>query len=281
MTASQEHAPRDATRQGMTPDGAEVAADAVRDVLAGCYAEVLSGTHRTVADTYSFETAAPLWDPIMATARSRHPALNELAVARRLCQTFVRAGFGLAADTGLTVRSILWRQHPLAPHSGAAYALTLDSASSMRNRLDEIRVTLTRHSAMLGNTTAFTFGVLTGSAVRFIRRSRDFSNYDEVAIERQDSQIKTVSPGRFAYLASEADRCIDGSRMDHVPAIVLSDIVYAIIGKDRNFFFHDGVWTFPYYTDPRSEFIIETDPEAQSVRVEQGGRVTVTFEAVR
>jgi hypothetical protein len=281
MTIPKVATTEDAANHVMSPDGARAAADMVRDVLARCYPDVLLGEYRAVGDTYSFDTAAALRDAVTATARSGHPAVNDLAVARRLCQAFVRGGLGLEADTGLSIRSILFRQHQAKPCSGASYTLTLDDARFVRTRLDELRVTLARHSAALECTTTLTFGILGGSAIRFIRKSRDFSNYDTVAMERQDSRIEVVGPGRFLYLASEADRCIDGSRMDHVPAIVLSDLIYALIDKGGDPVSQDAAWTFPFYTDPRSGFMVETDTEARSVKVEQGGRVTATFDVSR
>jgi len=255
--------------------------DDVHDVLTRCYTSVSFEMHRAAADLCNITTSGPLVDAVSAMARSSHPMLNEMAVARRLCQAFARERFSLAAETGLAVRSIVSRHCPSMPPPFPDYALSVEGSTSVRHRLDAIRVTLVRRRAPMGCRTELTFGVMADSAVRFIRKGRNFADFSDVVMKRQEGRIETVSANQFVYYPGEADRCIDGSRMDHVPAIVLSNIIYAAIGNSDANVLRDTIWTFPYYTDPRFEFTIEIGATAQEVRVEQDGRVTVAVTALR
>ena len=110
---------------------------------------------------------------------------------------------------------------------------------------------------------------MTPSVDRFIRLSRNFSNFAEVAVERQFGLVTDNGFNQFIYSPAEIDRLVDGKRVDHIPAIRLIDIILSSLVKPHASNFIHVTMEFYRYIDPRRVFEFHIDPLEYQVTILQ------------
>ncbi|HEY0431977.1 MAG TPA: hypothetical protein VGC61_09160, partial [Pyrinomonadaceae bacterium] len=130
---------------------------------------------------------------------------------------------------------------------------------------DEARITTT------------SFNVLPPSLANFVRRARQFMDFSDVRISRDQSSFSTVADNHLRYYPSEDDRLSEGRRVDHVPALTLIDIALCV-----NRMAHQGAdysnisAEFLNYTDPRLAFDIVQKKDRSAMEFVQNGQVVAT-----
>jgi hypothetical protein len=184
---------------------------------------------------------------------SRAPVLNELAISHRLSLLLGRSQYGLPEDFAFAIKSVESFVHSIDPVDEYELSLRFEIISRRRDTITALKSTLvTKHGAE-ARTTTTSFNILPPALVNFVRRSRQFMNFSDVKMDRDESQLSTIGENHFRYFPSEADRLSDGQRVDHVPALTLIDIALSLNGNAAN---PNISAEFLNYTDPRTEFDI-------------------------
>lgn len=216
----------------------------------------------------TFVASKSLRDPDVKTFRSTAPLLNDLGVAHRLSVAFARGKFGFPSDSGFAIKSISTIPLPGLLTDSNRYNIVLRWSPTQRRSVAELGATVTRYSGFESYETNLVFTVLPAALVRFVRHQRNFTDYRDVAVAGTASVTATSHAGHVTYSPAEADRLTDGERADHVPALVIIDIIFSttLFGRAPPSIFV----SFLRYLDPRDPFCIRADEEG-SVSVNQGG----------
>lgn len=232
--------------------------------------------YRETDDEIRFLVPAPLVDPQSAAFRSAAPALNDLAVSHRLSLAAGRGKCGVPEDFAFAIKSIATWVH--APDDdgvpdGHVVSLRFEVVARRRDAVTALRSTLvTRHDAQ-ARTTATLFNVMPPSLVSFVRRARQFVDFADVAMSRDEASLTAVADDHFRYQPSEADRLSDGRRVDHVPALNLIDLALFVDAMAHG----KAAWPdlsaeFLNYTDPRLAFDILLKRNEGAVELVQDGQ---------
>jgi len=227
------------------------------------------------------KTARPLLYPQPPNLGERTAIWNDISVARQLTQAFLRDHLDLEADAGFTI-SLLRRTEAEAQSvaqsnesiEGHVYRMRIEPAESRRGRIESAQATYEYGRALSKICVVFEFGVLPSSAVRFIRKRRNFSDFMEFQIEPPSAIVSKISDWNYKYRSGENDRLIDGVRADHVPALTVVRFVLSALPisapAHREFSLR-----FEQYLDPRSEFDLGFDRNFSEVEILQDGARTV------
>jgi hypothetical protein len=242
-------------------------AERLLGTLASHYAGVAVGGFAASDHACAFTTSQPLQDPDTKGFRSSAPPLNELAVAHRLSLAFARGAFGLGPDSGFAIKHLASQSAGSAHPGPDHYKLERRSSPGQRRGATELGATLTRRSPGVYHETELVFTVMPAALVHFVRQTRGFAGYSDVAVDGTGLHARPGPAGEREYSPREADRWLDGARTDHVPALVLIDIIMAT-------FLHDRPpprlqVQFARYIDPRIPFTMRPGGAEAVVMVEQ------------
>ena len=243
--------------------------DRLSATLASHYPDATIGQFATSDHACAFVTSQPLQDPDTNGFRSAAAQLNELAVAHRLSMAFACGAFGLAPDSGFAIKSLSCRRVSNAFKGLDRYELVLRSSLGQRRAATELGATLTRWGQGACHKTNLIFTVMPAAVVRFVRRERGFANYHEAAVEGTGTVGHAGLTGELIYSPSETDRLLEGARTDHIPALVLIDIIVSTVLHDRPP--PNLLVQFTRYIDPRIPFSMQPCGHGATVTVYQGG----------
>jgi hypothetical protein len=219
-----------------------------------------------------FRLAEGLRDPQTAAFRSPSRALDALAVSHRLSLPAGRAICGVPEDSGFAIKSAETRSVGGKAGDGCLVSLRVEAAINRHGAVTALTSTLVTEDEAEARTTVTAFNVMPASLVSFVRRSRQFLDFAEVRMSRDEPELVAVADDHFEYRASESDRLSDGRRVDHVPALTLIDLALHLDGKARQSITAD----FLSYADPRTAFDILLDPKRSAVEFRQNGRAVAS-----
>ena len=180
---------------------------------------------------------------------SQAPVINELAISHRLSLLLGHSKYDLPEDVSFAIKSVESVVHTIDPVDEYDLSLRFEIVSRRRDTITALRSTLVTKA----RTTTTVFNILPPALANFVRRSRQFMDFAEVKMRRDQSDLSTIADNHFRYYPSEADRLSDGKRVDHVPALTLIDIALSLNGNASN---PNISAEFLNYTDPRTEFDI-------------------------
>lgn len=257
--------------------------EAFAGILSACYGiDGLLG-YSDSGDEIRFRPPAPVLDPQAATFRSKSPIFNDLAISHRLSLLVGRGKYAIPEDSAFAIKSIESSARRIEPADGYEAELRFEILARRYGAITALKSTLVTGHGGEGRTTTTEFNVLPASLAGFVRRSRQFMDFAEVAMGRDEPSLSTVADNHFRYHASEADRLSDGLRVDHVPALTLIDIALLVGGAALSGSACPDISAeFLSYTDPRHAFdiLLRTDPGAVEF-VQNGQRVAIVSELIR
>ncbi|MEQ5842439.1 hypothetical protein N0A02_23615 [Paraburkholderia acidicola] len=240
--------------------------ETIADLMKSCYGgqELLACAETD--NGFEFQVPAAIRDPQTAEFRSPAPILNELAIGHRLAVSIGRHKYAIQREASLAIKSIESATTPIDPVEGYHVSWHAELATNREARVTTFRSTLVVKHTAESRRVEMLFNVLPPSLVSFVRRTRKFADYADIAINREVSDLSTVADGHYRYFPSESDRLSDGKRVDHVPALTLIDIALSVSGAMHPDAGHLGLDAdFLSYTDPRQMFDVLTDDDRQAV----------------
>lgn len=241
--------------------GKEIIEAALRSTYGGA---TLLGYSESEAD-FRFQLPTPLADPQSAKFRSAAAVLNDLAICHRLAMLTARGKCGIPEDFGFAIGSIETSRAPAEAAGGHDVSLSFEILARRHDKVTAVRsIFVTRHDGEARRAT-MAFNVLPPSLLGFLRRGRQFADFADVKMRREESELTAVAQDHFRYHPSEEDRLSDGRRVDHVPALILIDLAL---------FVAEAAWSdlsaeFLNYTDPRLPFDILLGRDAGAVEFVQ------------
>lgn len=211
--------------------------------------------------------------PETETFRSRAPVLNDLALSHRLSLSFGRRKYGLPDDFSFAIKSIETVAHHIGPLDEYDLSLRFEILSKRRDTITALKSILVTKHGVEARTTTTSFNVLPPALANFVRRGRQFLDFADVKMTRDESDLETVADNHFRYYPSEADRLSDGQRVDHVPALTLIDIALSLLEIAPEDTACANVFAeFLNYTDPRLEFDILHKRDSATFEFVQNGQ---------
>lgn len=243
-------------------------------ILNAHYGSTALLTYAESDDEIRFQVPTPIRDRQAAGFRSRATVLNELAVSHRLSLLVGRGKYGVPEDFAFAIQSVEAAVHSIDEVDVYDVALRFEVMTRRHDTVAALRSTLvTKHGVELRITTT-SFKVLPPSLANFVRRARQFLDFAEVKINREQSSLSTVADNHFRYHPSEDDRLSDGRRVDHVPALTLIDIALSVNRMARQGPIHSHISAeFLNYTDPRLAFDIVQQNDRSAIEFVQNGQV--------
>lgn len=250
--------------------------DMALNFLESCYGHRDFLAYSDSGNETSFQASTQILDPQWSTFRSGASLLNELAISHRLSILIGRSKHKISDDFSLAIKSIDCATMPTEPVDGYHYALHLELTEEIENR-KKTTTLKSIFSKKHGNEIleiVTLFNVVQPSLVAFVRRTRKFSDYADVKMDRDDSHLVTIDENHIEYFPSESDRLSDGKRVDHVPALTIIDIALSV-GKMKDLdLTRPGLSAkFLSYTDPRQAFDIFQDADHGIVKFIQNDQV--------
>ncbi|NVN10074.1 hypothetical protein [Nguyenibacter vanlangensis] len=253
--------------------------DKLKEVIGWIISPPPQTTDGGVAEGVGFDN--PLVPPGYEPLRSGMPMVNEIAVGRYVCLALIREKFALAGDAVITVKSIVTERQRGECRQGEhhSYSGSAEVSESKGARVDGVRASLVHSHNGEVRRVHFHFGVLTPSAARFIRKSRGFEDAENIRLERQLGHSRSIDLHNVEYLPGEADRIVDGTRMDHIPALHLIDIMVSLSNQSTKTDVDNMTAVFHRYVDPRYAFhIITSDDGTIAVSQDQSTVSHIRFE---
>jgi hypothetical protein len=230
-------------------------------------------------DEIRFQVLAPIIDRQTAVFRSQAAVLNELAVSHRLSLLVGRGKYGVPEDCAFAIKAIETAVHSTDMVDGCSVSLRFEVISKRRESITALRSTLVTEYGAEARVTTTSFNVLPPSLANFVRRTRQFLDFADIKISRDQSCLSTIADNHFRYYPSEEDRLSDGRRVDHVPALTLIDLAL-FIGRMA----HQGVVysnvsaEFLNYTDPRLAFdIVQKKDDSATEFIQQDQVVAIVY----
>ncbi|MFD2408195.1 hypothetical protein ACFSVK_24605 [Azorhizophilus paspali] len=192
----------------------------------------------------------------MATVLSNTSLVSIVTAARTLCLSVIHDSFGLDRSVVISVKAIRCRR--MEPSTGGhGYDLSFEVQEAKGPRIDTVGANVVQSFATGTYETQFSFGIIPQSFDRFIRLSRNFTDYSELAMPHDQGEVLSTSDNGYTYRAGELDRLINGKRTDHIPAIRLLAIAisgpFATAEKDLV----SASIEFFKYSDPRKTLSVE------------------------
>ena len=235
------------------------------EILNSHYGNTNLLTYSESDDELRFQLPTPIRDPQAAAFRSRATVLNELAISHRLSLLVGRRKYGLPDDFAFAIKSVESVVHSIDAVDEYDLSLRFEVITRRKDTITALRSTLVTNFGVEARTTTTSFNVLPPALANFVRRARQFQDFSEVKMSRDESCLETVAGNHFRYYPSEADRLSDGRRVDHVPALTLMDIALSVNGIASNISAE-----FLNYTDPRLAFdILQKDNAMEFVQNDQ------------
>lgn len=263
----------------MTPIAKMLSKEMVVEILSSHYAATSLLKYSESDDEIQFQLPAPIRDPQAAVFRSRATVLNELAVSHRLSLLVGRSKFGLPEDFAFAIKSVESEVHSIDAVGQYDVSLRFEVITKRRETITALRSTLVTKYGVEARTTITSFNVLPPSLANFVRRARQFLDFSDVKMSRDQSYLSTVADNHFKYYPSEDDRLSDGRRVDHVPALTLIDIALGVNGIAHQGADYSNVSAeFLNYTDPRREFdILQTKDHSAVEFVQNNQLVAIVY----
>jgi len=246
--------------------------DNIVEILNSCYGNNRLLTYSESDDEIRFEVPTPIRDMQTAMFRSRATILNELALSHRLSLLVGRGKCGVPEGFAFAIKSVETVVHRIEAVAEYRVSLHFEVISTRHDTVKALRSTLVTQHGVEGRATLTLFNVLPPPLANFIRRARQFVNFADVTMSRDNSYLSTVADNHFRYYPSEDDRLSDGRRVDHVPALTLIDIALFV-----NTMTHQGTAyshisaDFLNYTDPRLPFDILQKKDHSAMEFVQNG----------
>ena len=228
-------------------------------------------------DEIRFQLSAPIKDPQVAAFRSRAPMLNDLAISHRLSLHAGRSKYGLPDDFAFAIKSVESVVHAGDEVEGYHVSLRFEITSKRRDTITGLRSTLETRAGAKTRVTNTSFSVMPPALANFVRRGRNYLDFADVKIGRDQSQLSTIGDNHFRYYPAEADRLSDGRRVDHVPALTLIDIALSVNAMINEGDISSNISAeFLNYCDPRQAFdIVEKKDQSALEFVQDGQAVAV------
>lgn len=247
--------------------------EAAAEFLRSYYGGVGLLEYSESADEIRFRVPTPLRDAQTAAFRSQATALNELAVSHRLSLLIGRGKYGLPEDFAFAIKSVETAVRDGEGKDACDVSLRFEVLARRHDTMTALRSTLVTEHGVEARTTTTTFNVLTPSLANFVRRARQFADFADVRMSRDESYLSALADNHYRYFPSEADRLSDGRRVDHVPALILIDIALSIGRMARQEAADSNLSAeFLNYTDPRQPFDILRRSEDGALEFVQDGR---------
>lgn len=243
------------------------------EALNSHYASTGLLTYAESDDEIRFQLPAPIRDTQAAVFRSRATVLNELAISHRLSLLVGRGKYGVPDDFAFAIKSIESVADRIDVVDAYDVSLRFEVIAKRHDTITALRSTLVIKHGVEARITTTSFNLLPPSLANFVRRSRQFLDFADVKMSREQSQLSTVADNHFRYYPSEDDRLSDGRRVDHVPALTLIDIALCVNGMAQQGEVYSNISAeFLNYTDPRLEFDIVQKREPRATEFVQNGQ---------
>jgi hypothetical protein len=225
-------------------------------------------------DEIRFQVPAPIRDRQTAVFRSQATALNELAVSHRLSLLVGRSKYGVPEDFAFAIKSIESVVHSIDVVDEYDASLRFEVIAKRHDAITALRSTLVTKYGAEAHITITSFNVLPPSLANFVRRARQFLDFADVKMSRDQSHLSIVADNHFRYYPSEDDRLSDGRRVDHVPALTLIDIALFVNGMAHQGAVCSNISAeFLNYTDPRLAFDIVQKQDHRAMEFVQNGQL--------
>jgi hypothetical protein len=177
-------------------------------------------------------------------------------------------------DCAFAIKSVETAVHSIKAVDESNVSLRFEVISKRRDTVTALRSTLITEYGAEARITTTSFNVLPLSLANFVRRTRQFLDFADVKIDRNESYLSTVADKHFRYYPSEDDRLSDGRRVDHVPALTLIDIALFVEKMAHQDAACSSVSAeFLNYTDPRLAFEILQKNDDRAVEFLQAGQL--------
>ena len=185
-----------------------------------------------------------------------------------------RSKFGLPEDFAFAIKSVESVVHSIDVVDEYDVSLRFEVITKRRDTITALRSTLVTKYGVEARTTITSFNVLPPSLANFVRRSRQFQDFSDVKMGRDESYLSTLADNHFRYYPSEDDRLSDGRRVDHVPALTLIDIALSVNGMANEDVVCSNISAeFLNYTDPRIAFDIVHKKDHSAMEFVQNGQL--------
>ena len=236
------------------------------EILSSHYGSTRHLEYSESDDEIRFQLPAPIRDRQTTAFRSGAAVLNELAISHRLSLLLGRGKYGLAEDFAFAIKSVESVVHSIDAVDEYDVSLRFEILTKRKGTITALKSTLVTKHGVEARVTTTSFNVLPPSLANFVRRSRQFVDFADVKMSRDESHLETVADNHFRYYPSEDDRISDGKRVDHVPALTLIDIALSINGSANSNISAE----FLNYTDPRLPFdIVQKEDQIEFVQNDQ------------
>ena len=225
-------------------------------------------------DEIRFQVPAPIRDRQTEVFRSRATVLNELAVSHRLSLLVGRGKYRVPEDCAFAIKSVQTAVHSIDVVGEYNVSLRFEVISKRHETITALRSTLVTEYGVEARITITSFNVLPPSLANFIRRTRQFLDFADVKMSRNNSYLSTVADNHFRYYPSEDDRLSDGRRVDHVPALTLIDIALFVNRMAHQEAVYSNISAeFLNYTDPRLAIDIVQKKDHSAMEFVQNGQL--------
>lgn len=220
-----------------------------------------------------FQVPAPIRGT-QTVFRSRATVLNELAVSHRLSLLVGRAKYGVTEDFAFAIKSVESVVNRIDLVDEYEVSLRFEVIAKRHDTITALRSILVTRHGVEARVTTTSFNVLQPSLANFVRRARQFLDFSDVKISRDESYLATVADNHFRYYPSEDDRLSDGRRVDHVPALTLIDIALSVNGMAHQEAVYSSISAeFLNYTDPRLPFDLLQKIDHSAIEFVQNGQL--------
>lgn len=248
--------------------------DALVEILNSHYGRTSLLRYVESDDEIRFQLPTPIRDSQTAVCRSRATVLNDLAVSHRLSLLVGRGKCRVPEEFAFAIKTVETAVHSIDQVDGCDVTLRFAVISKRRDAITALQSTLVTQHGVEANTTTTSFNVLPPSLAHFVRRARNFADFADVKIGRDQSCLSSLADNHFRYLPSEDDRLSDGRRVDHVPALTLIDIALLVNAMARRGAVASHISAeFLTYTDPRLAFEILQKTDRHALEFVQNGQV--------
>lgn len=246
------------------PNASLCAREIIVEILNSSYGGAKLLQYSESDDEIGFQVLRPIRDTQTEVFRSGAMPLNDLAISHRLSLCVGRLKYGIPEGFAFAIKAVETVVQSVDTVGNYDVSLRFNVGTKRHNTVIAFRSTLITEYGVEARTTITSFNIIPPSLANFVRRARQFVDYADVKISRDESYLSTIDENHFRYYPSENDRLSDGRRVDHVPALVLIDIALFVNRMAHEEATYSNIAAeFMTYTDPRRALeIIRKDRSA-------------------
>lgn len=202
----------------------------------------------------------PPSDPSLGTYRHQSSWFNHLVMAHRLAIPSAKDWLSLPIDHGFAISSMHLTVRSGSSRPSDVLAMRFLAERNARGTAAAVVARYWARGSGQCCRVEARFQLVPAALAGFIRRGRNFADFDQVSIDQPQAGLVRVRADRWTFVPGESDRLVDGNRVDHVPALILIDRSLDALEQLRGPTFLQSLSArFMHYADPRHPIEMELD----------------------